>query len=474
MAGLINWKKVSIPAANPDADHVFVGVDLENNFYIKRFDGSIFTFQNSTEVNTAIANALLNYDLSTVVDSKISIAINNLINGAGAALDTLNELATALNNDPNFATTVTNSIAQVQTNLNSHTGNKNNPHETTASQVGAYTKTETDGEVSTAITDHENKLDPHPQYLTQTEGDNLYDPNGAANQVQTNLNTHENNINNPHATTKSQVGLSNVPNIDATNPLNITQDSTHRFVSDTEKTIWNAKEPAINAGTQNQYWRGDKTFQILNKAAVGLDQVDNTSDINKPISTAQQVALNAKVDKTTTISPGAGLIGGGDLSANRTLALSTSGVTAGEYLKPILIVDQYGRVTSIRESFRDYIENNTDASTTLATNQTYLSLDVTVPKAGNYKILWDSIFKVTSNAVSPIVDILLDGTGIYSPEVASWEEHSDTATSERMHRSGAVVKNLTAGAHTITLVYRSETAGTTTTMHYGNLLIEEF
>ncbi len=40
---------------------------------------------------------------------------------------------------------------------------------------------------------------------------------------------------------KSQVGLGNVPNVDATNPSNITADSTHRFVTDTEKTTWNGK-----------------------------------------------------------------------------------------------------------------------------------------------------------------------------------------------------------------------------------------
>jgi hypothetical protein len=36
---------------------------------------------------------------------------------------------------------------------------------------------------------------------------------------------------------------------------------------------------------------------VLTKADVGLDSVDNTSDANKPISTATQTALNAKVDK---------------------------------------------------------------------------------------------------------------------------------------------------------------------------------
>lgn len=54
------------------------------------------------------------------------------------------------------------------------------------------------------------------------------------------------------------------------------------------------KEPTISAGTTAQYWRGDKTWQSLNKSAVGLGNVDNTSDADKPISTATQSALNAK------------------------------------------------------------------------------------------------------------------------------------------------------------------------------------
>ena len=38
----------------------------------------------------------------------------------------------------------------------------------------------------------------------------------------------------------------------------------------------------------------------VTKAQVGLDNVDNTSDANKPVSTATQTALNLKADKTTT------------------------------------------------------------------------------------------------------------------------------------------------------------------------------
>ena len=68
------------------------------------------------------------------------------------------------------------------------------------------------------------------------------------------------------------------------------------------------KEPTITVGNTNQYYRGDKTWQTLDKAAVGLNNVDNTSDSDKPVSTATQVAINAKVadsiiDGITSIAP---------------------------------------------------------------------------------------------------------------------------------------------------------------------------
>jgi hypothetical protein len=78
-----------------------------------------------------------------------------------------------------------------------------------------------------------------------------------------------------------------------------------------------AVEPTITAGTTGQYYRGDKTFQTLDKTAVGLANVDNTSDANKPISTATQTALNAKQDTltlTTTGTSGAATLTGATLN----------------------------------------------------------------------------------------------------------------------------------------------------------------
>jgi lysophospholipase L1-like esterase len=71
------------------------------------------------------------------------------------------------------------------------------------------------------------------------------------------------------------------------------------------------KEPTITAGTTGQYYRGDKSFQTLDKTAVGLPNVDNTADTAKPVSTAQQTALNAKsTDSTVVHNTGAETIAG--------------------------------------------------------------------------------------------------------------------------------------------------------------------
>lgn len=52
------------------------------------------------------------------------------------------------------------------------------------------------------------------------------------------------------------------------------------------QTALDGKEPTITAGTISQYYRGDKSFQALDKTAVGLANVDNTSDATKNSATA--------------------------------------------------------------------------------------------------------------------------------------------------------------------------------------------
>ena len=78
----------------------------------------------------------------------------------------------------------------------------------------------------------------------------------------------------------------------------------------------------INGGTQIR--AGSITSDrlaagTLDKNAVGLGNVDNTSDANKPVSTATQTALNAKQDASAKGAPGgyAELDGGGKVPASQ-------------------------------------------------------------------------------------------------------------------------------------------------------------
>ena len=56
------------------------------------------------------------------------------------------------------------------------------------------------------------------------------------------------------------------------------------------------KEPVIPFGTIAQFYRGDKSWIDIDKTYIGLSNVDNTSDANKPISIATQGALDLKAD----------------------------------------------------------------------------------------------------------------------------------------------------------------------------------
>lgn len=108
------------------------------------------------------------------------------------------------------------------------------------------------------------------------------------------------------------------------------------------QTQVDGKEPTIAAGTTAQYWRGDKTWVALNKSAVGLANVDNTSDASKPVSSATQTALNGKAslaaietiatNADATVTPTASVyqvFHTGTLTADRLLTLTTAGMTSG-------------------------------------------------------------------------------------------------------------------------------------------------
>ncbi len=104
--------------------------------------------------------------------------------------------------------------------------------------------------------------------------------------------------------TKSDVGLGNVDN-----------------TSDVNKPVSTAQQTALNLKADLASPTFTGTVSGITKSMVGLGNVDNTSDANKPVSTATQTALNLKLDITTAASTYQPL--DGDLTA--IAALSTNG-----------------------------------------------------------------------------------------------------------------------------------------------------
>jgi len=119
------------------------------------------------------------------------------------------------------------------------------------------------------------------------------------------LKAHIQNKSNPHAVTKAQVGLSNVDNTsDANKPIStavqnaLNGKASQASLSSLSNTVA-GKADLISLNTHVQNKANPHT---VTKAQVGLGDVDNTSDANKPVSTRQQAAINAKADQTALLA----------------------------------------------------------------------------------------------------------------------------------------------------------------------------
>ena len=211
----------------------------------KRGQGDAATLQSAnSHADAAVASeksARESGDRTTLESAKAYVdkAIAELVDGSPAALDTLKELSAALGNDPNFATTVATQIGQkvdkvAGKGLSTEDYTSEEKAKLAGVAAGANNYQHPATHPATMI-----EQDASHRFVTDTEKTTW---NGKAS---TAVDTQSANGLMSAADKKKLDGVAAGANNyqhPATHPASvIVQDSTHRFVTDTEKTTWNGK-----------------------------------------------------------------------------------------------------------------------------------------------------------------------------------------------------------------------------------------
>jgi len=213
----------------------------------------------------------------------------------------------------------------------------------------------------------------------------------------------------------------------------INQDTSRRFVSDAQITSWDGKLAPTGNGSQ---------LTGLTKTQVGLGNVDNTSDVNKPISTATQDALDDKQDvlvsgtNIKTIN-GTSILGSGDLviEGGGSGSGTVNSGTTGQYAK--YLAD--GTVVSGDTLTADDVPDGTTNKAYTATEQTKLAGIATGATANSTDTqLRDRATHTGTQASSTV-------TGNFTQSRTHDSADTDTATTSLHHTLGAGANQAAAG-----------------------------
>lgn len=256
------------------------------------------------------------------------------------------------------------------------------------------------------------------------------DPVGSAAAVQSNLNSHTSNTLNPHATTKAQVGLGNADN-----------------TSDADKPVSTATQSALNLKYDASNPNGYETPAQLNAR--------DTANRSRANHTGSQLAATISDFASVVIAT---LLAGFTVGANTAIAAADSILVAfGKVQGQINFINSVLQSLVLGDQFENF-EDNTAFTTTANTNQVAASFLTASKPTGKYRIgiEWDWSYNSATN--DSIYAVFLDGVQV-SQEFRY--ELSDTATQLLNNQFHFYKTFATVQTHTLELRCRAETAGST-------------
>jgi hypothetical protein len=244
----------------------------------------------------------------TYADNAATTAVAAVVNSAPAALDTLKELADALTADESTASTLATLV-----------GTKANAADVTTALAGKedkLTSAQMTNKVITAVSGSSYGLIGTSEYL------DVKDTNGYNKEIELDIAAVEAKLTTDGYAKQSDIATAKTA-AEATASADATTkaDAAKAFATAADTTlrtavtndIATAKSQAISAAAADATSKanaaqtaaeatasGDATTKVSNavaaltKSSVGLANVDNTSDANKPVSTATQTALDLK------------------------------------------------------------------------------------------------------------------------------------------------------------------------------------
>ena len=286
------------------------------------------------------ATGVIGADTTIATRTYVDSSLQNLVNGAPGALDTINELAAAIGNDANYTTTITTALGtKAPLASPTFTGTVTIPAgagiegyakllspiftgvpvaptasdgtNTTQLATTAFVKTSSDAAIAAAAVEARTKVDAEAALRAAAVS-------GAINTAAEDATTKANNIGTAaaaDATSKAnaaQAAAISAAATDATTKANAAQSaaasdatskvSTHNSTTTNVHGIADTSALAltatVNSGLALKAPLASPTFtgtvSGITKSMVGLGNVDNTADSAKPVSTAAQTALDLK------------------------------------------------------------------------------------------------------------------------------------------------------------------------------------